>query len=109
MGVSVAGGDTLVMYTYAGDANLDGIISGDDYFQIDSAVSQGASGWFNGDFNYDGVVNGDDYFLIDSNFPSQGPSLGNSANPVVAVPEPITIGLQFFGMGWILLPRKRLT
>jgi hypothetical protein len=62
----------LVKYTYAGDANLDGAITGDDYFQIDSAFPQALHGYLNGDFNYDGVINGDDYFLIDSNFSAQG-------------------------------------
>jgi hypothetical protein len=62
----------IVKYTYAGDANLDGQITGDDYFQIDSAFPSASHGWANGDFNFDGVVNGDDYFLIDSNFPAQG-------------------------------------
>ncbi len=61
----------LVKFTYTGDANLDGVINGDDYFQVDSAFPQGLHGYFNGDFNYDGVINGDDYFLIDSNFPAQ--------------------------------------
>lgn len=42
-GQSVTSADTLVMYTYAGDANLDGAITGDDYFYIDSTYpSQGA-------------------------------------------------------------------
>jgi endonuclease/exonuclease/phosphatase family metal-dependent hydrolase len=59
-GETIAGGDVLVMFTYAGDANLDGIITGDDYFQIDSAFPANLSGWFNGDVNYDGIVNGDD-------------------------------------------------
>ncbi len=77
----VFGGETvdasaiLIKFTCAGDANLDGVINGDDYFQIDSAFPQASHGWWNGDFNYDGVVNGDDYFLIDSNFPAQGPPL----------------------------------
>jgi hypothetical protein len=62
----------IVKYTYAGDTNLDGAITGDDYFAIDSAFPQGLHGWQNGDFNYDGVINGDDYFLIDGNFPAQG-------------------------------------
>ena len=30
--------DTLVMYTYAGDTNLDGQINGDDYFRIDQRL-----------------------------------------------------------------------
>ena len=50
--------DLLVMYTYAGDANLDGKIDIDDYGQIDSNVSKSDTvfGWFNGDFNYDGAI-----------------------------------------------------
>ncbi len=95
-GQSVVAGDVLVMYTWAGDANLDGVINGDDYFQIDSGFPQGLSGWFNGDFNYDGVINGDDYFVIDSNFPAQGPAFSTGAGAgagsgVVAIPEPASI------------------
>ncbi len=74
-GQTIDGTAVLVKYTYAGDANLDGVINGDDYFQIDSAFPQGGNGWLNGDFNCDGVINGDDYFLIDSNFPAQGAPL----------------------------------
>ncbi len=70
-GLTVDATTVLVKYTYAGDANLDGVINGDDYFQIDSASGQSRHGWSNGDFNYDSVVDGDDYFLIDSNFPAQ--------------------------------------
>ena len=88
-GVSVAPSDTLVMYTYRGDANLDGVINGDDYFQIDSAFPSGGHGWLNGDFNYDGLINGDDYFVIDSNFAAQGPPIPS----VMPVPEPTGIVL----------------
>jgi hypothetical protein len=109
-GVSVASGDTLVMYTYAGDANLDGTINGDDYFQIDSAFPAGAHGWINGDFNYDGVINGDDYFIIDSNFPAQGAPFPTSAAPiagVIAVPEPAALSLA--ALATLPLLRRRRT
>ena len=67
-GQSVAAGDQLVMYTWGGDANLDGKVNQDDYFQIDSHFNQpGQISFQNGDFNYDGQINGDDYFIIDSN------------------------------------------
>jgi hypothetical protein len=63
----------VAMYTYAGDANLDGIVSGDDYSSIDFNVAvSGASGWYNGDFNWDGIVSGDDYSAIDFNILAQG-------------------------------------
>ena len=74
-GQAVDATSVIVKYTYTGDANLDGQITGDDYFLIDSAFPANATGWINGDFNFDGVINGDDYFLIDSNFPAQGAAL----------------------------------
>ena len=62
----------LVRYTFAGDATLDGFISGDDYSAIDFAsATPGASGWANGDFNYDGIISGDDYSIIDFNVVAQ--------------------------------------
>src|SRR5207248_7493326 len=91
-GQPVASGDQLVMYTWGGDANLDGTLNGDDYFQIDSHFNQDGAifGYFNGDFNYDGAINGDDYFIIDSNWNtgSTAPPFPTSAASVAAVPEP---------------------
>ena len=69
--------ETLVMYTYNGDANLDGKVNADDYFIIDSNYNKSGSvfGFNNGDFNYDGQINGDDYFAIDSGFAGQARAL----------------------------------
>ena len=84
---------TIVMYTYRGDANLDGFISGDDYSAIDFASgTPGASGWTNGDFNWDGIISGDDYSAIDFNLVAQGapfPTGGAAGSAgIAAVPEP---------------------
>ena len=108
-----ASGDAIAMYTYGGDANLDGAITGDDYFQIDSGFPAGAHGWFNGDFNYDGTITGDDYFIIDSNFPAQGaafPTSGGGLAGVAAVPEPASIGavVALGGLGLLRRGRRRL-
>jgi hypothetical protein len=71
-GETVAAGSTLVLYTYGGDANLDGVVSGDDYSAIDFSIQvPGATGWANGDFNHDGFVSGDDYSAIDFNIVAQ--------------------------------------
>ncbi len=108
-GQTIAGTNTLVMYTYGGDANLDGVVNGDDYFQIDSA-SPGSSGWFNGDFNYDGVINGDDYFVIDSNFAAQGaafPTSGGALAGVTAVPEPASMSVLAIAASALLARRRR--
>src|SRR5439155_12719188 len=93
-GQTVSGSDTVVMYTYGGDANLDGKINIDDYGRIDGHVGiAGSTGWYNGDFNYDGKINIDDYGIIDGNIGVQGQpfsTAGAVASPagVSAVPEP---------------------
>ena len=96
-GLSVDPTDAIVMYTYAGDANLDGRINIDDYGRIDGNVSSSGSvfGWFNGDFNYDGKINIDDYGIIDGNINRQGAAFVSAAEPtsIVAVPEPVMLGL----------------
>jgi regulation of enolase protein 1 (concanavalin A-like superfamily) len=75
-GRTVTASDVIVKYTYVGDANLDGVVTGDDYSSIDFAVLiPGATGWWNGDFNHDGVITGDDYSAIDFAILLQGPPL----------------------------------
>jgi hypothetical protein len=95
-GQTITGTDTLVMYTYGGDANLDGKLNVDDYIKIDSGIAAGLTGWSNGDFNYDGKINIDDYTtVIDANIGNQsgvfstaaGVSSGGGSG-VAAVPEP---------------------
>jgi hypothetical protein len=72
-GRAVTGSDVLMMYTYGGDANLDGKLNILDYVRIDQGLAGGLAGWSNGDFNYDGVINILDYAIIDTNLPVQGP------------------------------------
>jgi glucose/arabinose dehydrogenase len=65
-GQTVDAQSVLVRATYAGDANLDGVINADDYALIDFYVQvEGSNGYFRGDFNFDGDINADDYALID--------------------------------------------
>jgi hypothetical protein len=101
-GQTVQGDDVLVMFTWGGDANLDGKINIDDYGQIDFNVgSPGAYGWFNGDFNYDGKINIDDYGIIDFNVTAQTGVFptGDGLDGAVAVPEPASAaGLMLAGL-----------
>ncbi|MEA2710156.1 MAG: hypothetical protein QOF78_2757, partial [Phycisphaerales bacterium] len=96
-GQTITGATTIAMYTYAGDANLDGFISGDDYSTIDFNVGTSADGWVNGDFNYDGIVSGDDYSTIDFNYAAQGAPFPTSGSAglagVTAVPEPASLSV----------------
>ena len=60
-GQTVDATTVFVRYTYAGDANLDGIINGDDYFRIDSGFAASSTGFIKGDFDYNGRIDADDY------------------------------------------------
>ena len=110
-GQTVTDTSVLVMYTYRGDANMDGFISGDDYSAIDFASgTPGASGWINGDFNYDGIISGDDYSAIDFNLVAQGAPFfaggTGGAGGISAVPEPASaLGAALLAAG--LLGRRR--
>ena len=75
-GVPVSAGDILVMYTYAGDLNLDGLVDAGDYGTIDNWVQfPGSNAYFNGDINYDGVIDAADYGIIDNTIQLQGPPI----------------------------------
>jgi hypothetical protein len=108
-GTTVAAGDVLVLYTYGGDATLDGKINIDDYVRIDSGIAAGLSGWSNGDFNYDGKINIDDYTtVIDANIGNQNgtfPSSGGFA--VTAIPEPGAGGLFILSAALLASRRSR--
>ena len=78
-GQSYGASDTLVKYTYNGDANFSGTVTFDDYVKIDTGFNTGLTGWLNGDFNFSGSVNFDDYVLIDVAFNSQGSPLNRIA------------------------------
>jgi autotransporter-associated beta strand protein len=108
-GIDPNDADALIMYTYAGDATLDGQINGDDYVQIDAGYSAASTGWYNGDFNYSGGIDADDYFIIDSNYTKQSlgiiPASAPIAGGVTAVPEPASLAL--LGVSGIALLRRR--
>jgi hypothetical protein len=108
-GQTITGASTIAMYTYAGDANLDGVIDGGDYGTIDNFVQvPGADGYANGDFNYDGVIDGGDYGIIDNNIQAQGPAFptgGSVMGGITAVPEPTWLGAGAIAM---LALRRRL-
>jgi hypothetical protein len=72
-GQTVDATSVLVKYTWAGDANLSGVVDGDDYFLVDLHAASNFDnppptvyGAYTGDFDLNGFVDGDDYFLIDS-------------------------------------------
>jgi hypothetical protein len=69
-GQSIGPSAIVGKYTYFGDANIDGQVTGDDYTVIDANLNTAPAvglGWLSGDLNLDGIVSGDDYTVIDAN------------------------------------------
>lgn len=71
-GASIDTTTIIGKFSYYGDANLDGKVTGDDYVSIDVNLGTGDS-WMEGDFNMDGRVSGDDYVAIDANLGKGSP------------------------------------
>jgi MYXO-CTERM domain-containing protein len=110
-GLTVEAGAVLGKYAYFGDADLNGMVTADDYAAIDSnlgthvgtALETGGMNWFAGDWNLDGDITSDDYGGVDANM---GCGDGNplAANGAAAVPEPVT---ALFGAALLGLVRRR--
>jgi hypothetical protein len=86
-------------YTYFGDVNLDGQVTGDDYTVIDSNLgTTPAAGWawLKGDANTDGVVTGDDYTVVDAKL---GLGVGNPLAPAALTPAKAQKPLELSGAG----------
>ena len=67
-GQTIAPSAIVGKYTYFGDLNFDGQVSGDDYGVIDGNLDTtppAGIAWLSGDANLDGIVTGDDYGTID--------------------------------------------
>jgi fibronectin-binding autotransporter adhesin len=118
LGETLIGSTLTVKYAYYGDADLSGIVDGNDYTLIDNGFASGGTltGWQNGDFNYDGHVDGSDYSLIDNAFNIQTGSApaaliasntSEIAGAGAAVPEPASLGLIGIGAMGLLGRRRR--
>jgi autotransporter-associated beta strand protein len=114
-GGTIAAGAIVGKYTYFGDVNIDGQVTGDDYTVVDSNLNTTpATGleWVRGDANTDYSVTGDDYTVIDSNL---GLGVGNPlttsfltgsmpSGSLSAIPEPASLGV--LGISMMLLGRR---
>jgi endonuclease I len=65
LGYLPADASTHIQLTLTGDANLDGLLTPDDYTLLDRGLATSGQYWWQGDFNYDGAIDQLDYLLID--------------------------------------------
>jgi hypothetical protein len=93
----------LVKYTFAGDANLDGMVDLLDLYALASHYNTAGDVWTSGDFNYDGVTNVKDLTALAINWQAGvNASLSLSfaaalANVNLGVPEPGNLALLLLG------------
>jgi hypothetical protein len=75
------------VYTFFGDVNVDGQVTGDDYTVIDANLGTTPPAGLavvRGDANIDGAVTGDDYTVIDANL---GLGVGSPFAPASLAPN----------------------
>jgi hypothetical protein len=93
----------LIRYTRAGDANLDGTVSLEDFNRLSLNFGQSGKLWSDGDFNYDQNIDLFDFNLLAANFGllslTIGPTPHDWAALAAAVPEPGALG---FGLAILL-------
>ena len=88
-GESVDSGASLIMYTYAGDANMDGSVTTADADIVEANMGMTDADWAEGDFNYDGTVDSSDLAIVEANLGDSGLGDGEGAAlPGAFVPEP---------------------
>ncbi len=126
-GETVDSGSLLIRYTKGADANLDGVVNGDDVTIVGLDFNAGGTGeWFLGDFDYDGMCDGDDVTVMGALYNPTAPPLssaqlsaqygdefaaaferGRALAAAGAIPEPASITLWGVGFSSLLLKRRR--
>jgi hypothetical protein len=112
-GQSVDNTAVLIRYTYAGDANLDGVVNALDFNAVATNFGRSGAEWAQGDFNYDGTTSAADFVALSQNFGSTLPAPTIPAGVVAAAlsavaPEPGTFGLMAVASMGLFSRRRRV-
>ena len=79
-------GDILIRLMLHGDVNVDSLLDGDDYFELDRAFLLGLSVGPEADINHDERVDAADYFLLDRAFLTIHATAAQAAAPAPGAP-----------------------
>jgi GH35 family endo-1,4-beta-xylanase len=101
-GQSVSDSSTLIRYTLAGDANLDGAVNALDFNALAANYAGAAGIWRLGDFNYDASINSLDFDSLAINF-NQSLAVPSGALGML-IPEPATMLIASL---WLIAQRRR--
>ena len=82
--VNLASGNSYLV----GDANLDGVVDGQDFIRWNTNKFTSLASYCSGDFNADGVIDGQDFIRWNTN------KFTSAAAAGTAVPEPSSMGLM---------------
>jgi len=91
LGTAARPNQVLIMYTLAGDANLDGTVNFADFALVLKNFGQTGNDWSQGNFTYDptGLVGFDDFALVLANFLQSVPAAENEDISPIS-----TLGIQ---------------
>jgi hypothetical protein len=110
-GLSVNDFSILTKYTFVGDTQLRGLITGFDVGVVLGNFNQHLGGWFNGDFFNQGNVSGTDVGVVLSNFSSQHQypfTYPGALTSGLSVPEPGSMLLALLAVaGGAMLAKGR--
>lgn len=81
-----------------GDANLDGIVDGQDFLNWNAAKFTSNSAWSSGNFNADGIIDGPDFLVWNEN------KFQSADHAAAAVPEPA--GMLLWCTGLLVLGHR---
>lgn len=73
-------GQVIVKHTYAGDADLDGVVSEADYQPVTANMGRTDGQWILGDVTNDGLVNSGDFAVVTANL---GAGTAGAAGPLL--------------------------